>query len=902
MSSTNPTIPLEIFTTTSSSNLEDDFAQTKEDFDVSSIPDSDSEDGGTIYYQTPEKGKKGDKIAHQRMRDDKIVHGAFVSDVTRDEGYDEEVLESGTAVRYSISSSFATPTTDELIKYIDDTDLLGDDDEESVTKSPTAHDQKLEELARIRRVITRNRVPDTHQTTQNSTSALVEVLVPTEVRNLTTHHSPGTPLIRDFAIPQSTHSPASIPISNPRNPYTLETPQAQRGTNFRQYQNLRSCKYPVVGIRTMHHYYGFLFRRTLDDLHISSSDEQEEEIYRQLSAGEEADDEGYVGMDMSGPAPILPRSPVLGNRDQSTAENEEIEELENEGLFQILPRRSARVSNRKRENREGLRTSILSIPTIIPPLTTSIQSLQHLQAPRINPWPVIALAHQIPLFPTHILISSSLAELSLYEKHLQDQNGYSPSPLDQWALTQHRMFLWINSGALENGIDGEIQRPSSADILLGIDGESSELWDYEDVEEFAKWEGDTFRRCLEWVQDVQILGEGDEWGDLGLENQAYDFCGEEGILHRSVSEVDMYEKTYEDSSSSEWIEEEYDAEDERGDVRSVHHVPVTHSHDPRLGRVVNIFRTRALQRLGITHQNSPFRQSMNHPAFRETGIQAADFARGNAMARFERIAEDFARRARESGELEDPVGQGEQSRFDGAEVHMRGGAGSGDSGKGSNDKSHSTESESQNPPLPSASDPKKNSSLFHPRLQAQMDKIKAKIPPRLSIIHAIETLNQKLRIHSTTPRLLIRSATKLPNLISNLLPPLSPSALFTTSITILSAHTPIRQKILHGMQQIPAQIAALPSRARHGISEIQKRMEERGKRQEERAALSKNDGSAKIDTELLRLEEQIWRNLKENAFKKRRSWEYERKGDDNDDDDGGGGGGDGGEGGEGKKK
>ncbi|KAF7917810.1 uncharacterized protein EAE97_011948 [Botrytis byssoidea] len=814
MSSPNCNHPLEMFTPTCPSNLEDDFAQTKEDFDVSSIPDSDSEDGVTIYYQTPEKRKGGDKFADQRMTDDEIFHGAFVADLTVDEGQDEEVHESGTAVRYSTSSRFPTPTTDKLIKYINDTDLLGDEDDRSVTKSPTVHHQNSKELARIRAVITRNRVPDTHQTTQNSTSALAVPAASTGVRNFTTQHPPATPLIRDFAIPLPVNLPTSIPISNPHNLYTLETPPAHRGTNIRQYQSLRSCRYPVVGIRTMYHYHGFLFRRTLDDLHTSSSDEREGEIYRELSAGEEADGEGYVDMDMSGSATAPSRSPILGNRDQSTedsAENGEIEELENKGLFQILPRSSARVSKRNMENREGLRTSVSSIPSIIPPLTIPLQPLQNLQTPRIDPWPVIALAHQIPLFPTHILTSSSLAELSLYEKHLQDRNGYSSSPLDQWALTQHRLFLWINSGALENGIDGETRRPGSADILLEIDGESSELWDYEDVEVFAKWEGDTFRRCLEWVQDVEINEEREEWGDLGLENQVYDFCEEEEIIHRSVSEVDMYEKIYEDSSSSEWIEEEYDAEDERGGIRSIHHVPATQSHDPRLGRVVNIFRTRALQRLGITHQNSPFRQSMNHPAFRETGIQAADHARANAMARFERIAEDFARRERGAGEVEDPVRQGEQSRFDGAEVHMRGGAGSGDSGKGSNDKFPSTRSKSQNPPLPSASNPKRNTSLLHPHLQAQMDKVRTKIPPHLSIIHAIETLNQKLRIHSTTSRLLIGSATKLPNLISNLLPPLSPSALLGTSATTLSAHTPMRERILHGMQQIPAQIAALPS-------------------------------------------------------------------------------------------
>ncbi|TGO36091.1 hypothetical protein BHYA_0136g00340 [Botrytis hyacinthi] len=661
MSSPNSNIPPEMFTTTSTSDLEDDFAQTKEDFDVSSIPDSDLEDGGTIYYQTPEQGKGSDGFADQQMRDDEIVYGAFVADLTGDEGRDDEVFED-TITQPVILNRFPTPTTDELIRYIHDTDLLGIDHDESATESPTTHHQKSQELVRIRRVITRNRVPDNHQTIQNSTSALAVAAASTEVQNLTTHHPPGTPVIRDFAIPEPTLLPHSIPISDPHNLYTLETPQAHRGTNIPEYEALRSCTYPAAGIRTMYH--GFLFRRTLDDHHTSSSDEQEEGVYRELSAGEEADDEGYVDMDMSGSASAPPRSPILGERDtRDPAEIEEIEELENEGLFQILPRLFARVLKAEATNLTDSRIHTPSPPT----LTIPIRPLQHLQTPHINPWPVIALAHQIPLFPTHILTSSSLAQLSLYEKHLQHTNGYSDSPLDQWALKQHRIFLWINSGALENGIDGEIQRPGSADTLLGIDEESSKLWDYEDVEVFARWEGDTFRRCLEWVQDAEIIGKGEESGELGLENRVYDFCGEEEILHRSVSVVDKYEKKYEDSSSSEWIKEEYDAEDERGEIRSAHPVLATQSHDPRLGRVVNIFRTRALQRLGITHQNSPFPQRINDTAFRETGIQAADCARANAMARFERIAEDFVRKERGAGEVD---------------VHMRGGAGSGDSGEG----------------------------------------------------------------------------------------------------------------------------------------------------------------------------------------------------------------------------
>ncbi|KAF5868711.1 uncharacterized protein Bfra_012042 [Botrytis fragariae] len=636
MSSANSNTPPEIFTTTSNSHIEDDFAQTKEDFDISSIPDSDSEDGVTIYYQTPDPKNMASisNDTHHQAKDTSansvLDNNVSFQNLNGDDTQGQELLEATTPFCAFIPSRFSTPTTDELIKYINDTGLLGDDHDEFDEKSPTTSHQNSQELARIRAVITRHRVPGASHTAQNSPEA--EHLALTEVQDTTTHLPPGTPLIRDFAIPLL----PSIPIPILRR---LSTPQSHRCRNILECQALQSHTYPSASIRTMYHYHEFHFRHTINNIHTPSDDKEEEELQRELSAGEEADDEEY--MYISGPAPAPPRTPILGNRDQNIedlAKIEEIGEIENEGLFQIVPRHLGEVQWPKEKDLTDSRIGKSPIPTIIPPLTIPIQSLQQLQPPRINPWPLIALAHRIPLFPTHILTTSSLTQLSLYEKHLQHQNGYTDSPLDQWALTQHRLFLWINSGALENGIDGEMRRPGSADILLG--------------------------------------------------DEVYDFCGEEEILHRSVSVVDKEERKYEDSSSSSYISEEYDASDERGEVKSLFlPLPLQNQnenkdYDPRLGRVVNIFRTRALERQGITYQNSPLRQPINHAVFRETGIQAVGCARANAMARFERIAENFVR-SEEAEESAGDVGQlvlrpERDSGFDGAEVHMRGGAGAGD--------------------------------------------------------------------------------------------------------------------------------------------------------------------------------------------------------------------------------
>ncbi|TGO81200.1 hypothetical protein BPOR_1281g00020 [Botrytis porri] len=717
MSSTNSNHLPEILTPVSTSNSQDNFAQSKEDFDVSSIPDSDSEGGVSIYYQTPEKEKRrgGDGFADQQMRDDEIIYGDFILDSERndgDEGYEDNTIAWPTI----ISSRFSTPTTDELIKYINDTDLLGVDDDGSGEESMTTYHRKLEELARIRKIVARNLIPGTHQTAENSTSTLGKPPTLTGIQKPTPNLSLGTPLIQDFAIPL----PASLPTPLPRT--IFENLSAIRAPHFPHYlasQTSSLSTYPSPDIGTMYHYYGFSHRRTVNEIDIlapsddddddndeeeeKDEEEQQDELCRELSEGEEGDDEGDVDLDMDMSRSTPPRPPVLGDRDQNMEDGVEIEDIDglengNEGVFQILPHHCRELQQIKENHLQDtkIHPSPILTTNLPPPIHLTIPITihrHHPQSPHINPWPIIALTYQIPLFPTHILTSFSLAQLPLHEKHLQELNGYSDSPLDQWALTQHRLFLWINSGALENGIDGDMERPGSADILLGE--ESSEIWDYEDVEVFARWEGGCFRRCLEWVQDVDGGEEREVWEELGLgfQDAVYDFCGEEEILHRSAS-ISGREKENEYSSSSSYLSEEYDASDELGKIVSSIPAPTPpNPRDHRLGRIVNIFRTRALQRLGIPSHDSPFRlrHPVNHLVFRETGIQTADYARANAMARFERVADEFVKGERvgegvKGGAGEDSAGdvghlmvgtEGDE-RFEREEVHMRGGAGAGD--------------------------------------------------------------------------------------------------------------------------------------------------------------------------------------------------------------------------------
>ncbi|CAD6453023.1 3342db36-4ca8-4885-a809-393febe8fe66 [Sclerotinia trifoliorum] len=167
----------------------------------------------------------------------------------------------------------------------------------------------------------------------------------------------------------------------------------------------------------------------------------------------------------------------------------------------------------------------------------------------LDVWPTIALALGIPILPSHLLTPSSLQALGTISKLVELEEGYLSDELHQWALGQHQIFLWINSGALEDGIDGIFEEPRIGsqgqgfdEDCDGADSEDSILWDYEDVEAFARSEIVRFRRGLEWIQDVDVDVdvhldvEGEEGTVCTLPDEVYNFCGDEEIIHRSVSE------------------------------------------------------------------------------------------------------------------------------------------------------------------------------------------------------------------------------------------------------------------------------------------------------------------------------------------------------------------------------
>ncbi|KAJ8061993.1 hypothetical protein OCU04_009776 [Sclerotinia nivalis] len=159
----------------------------------------------------------------------------------------------------------------------------------------------------------------------------------------------------------------------------------------------------------------------------------------------------------------------------------------------------------------------------------------------IDIWPTIALALGIPILPSHLLTPSSLQALGTTSKQAELEEGYLSDELHQWALHQHRIFVWINSGALDNGIDGIVEEPvifsQGEGLYEDCDGENSEnsvLWDYEDVESFARSEPVHFRRNLEWIQGVDV--EGEKGSVCTLPDEVYNFSGDEEFIHRSVSE------------------------------------------------------------------------------------------------------------------------------------------------------------------------------------------------------------------------------------------------------------------------------------------------------------------------------------------------------------------------------
>ncbi|KAF7857984.1 hypothetical protein EAF04_009341 [Stromatinia cepivora] len=296
---------------------------------------------------------------------------------------------------------------------------------------------------------------------------------------------------------------------------------------------------------------------------------------------------------------IPPAAPILGNL--STPDLSEMDlylDLRNDirSLFQVLPRHPKQLESSlkslKREemneqfiigevsenSRSLINSSFVTPPRPIseqleprvfrlPPRSVGASPHTSPEIPQqnnintnIDVWPTIALALGIPILPSRLLTPSSLQTLGTMSKLAELEEGYLSDELHQWALQQHLIFVWINSGALDDGIDGIVEEPvifpqgkGSNEDCDGENSENSVLWDYEDVEAFARSEPVHFRRNLEWIQGVDV--EEEEKGSVcTLPDKVYDFCGDEEIIHRSVSEP------VEESEGSSVISEEYDEE------------------------------------------------------------------------------------------------------------------------------------------------------------------------------------------------------------------------------------------------------------------------------------------------------------------------------------------------------
>ncbi|ESZ92129.1 hypothetical protein SBOR_7485 [Sclerotinia borealis F-4128] len=167
---------------------------------------------------------------------------------------------------------------------------------------------------------------------------------------------------------------------------------------------------------------------------------------------------------------------------------------------------------------------------------------------------------------------------------------------------------------------------------------------------------------------------------------------------------------------------------------------------------------------------------------------------------------------------------------------------------------------------------------LHPRIHSHIDNI----PASFSISRAFTLCNSKLQIHAHTPERIASALATLPTLIIELLPhpELSPSKVLRISNDrIIDFYGPMSKRLMIGISGIPSQI-------RNGIKEYPKRKEECAKQKAEQSKAGRTSNTNKIplniDPDMLTLEEQIWKDVKENFWKK--CWsEKKDDGDENDD-------------------
>ncbi|KAI9651359.1 hypothetical protein NHQ30_001400 [Ciborinia camelliae] len=232
---------------------------------------------------------------------------------------------------------------------------------------------------------------------------------------------------------------------------------------------------------------------------------------------------------------------------------------------------------------------------------------------KFNMWDEITRALGIPAHASHPLTADVLAELSV--DYVSAHDSYTEDDLEKWALFQNRILKWINSGALEDGIDGVVDgRPFIVSLPSFLSSNESHAWSYESLETFWRNEPGMFRRTIDWIQDAE--------GSVGsihtLHSSVYDFFqDEEEIIHRSASESaldSLPEKVYKDEGNA--IDQSYQL-------------------------VTDLFRSRELRRLEM--DQSPIISHVNPNLFK-LNHEPGEYERAKALSLTERVAVRVARR------------------------------------------------------------------------------------------------------------------------------------------------------------------------------------------------------------------------------------------------------------------
>ncbi|KAA8564236.1 hypothetical protein EYC84_011182 [Monilinia fructicola] len=552
---------------------------------------------------------------------------------------------------------------------------------------------------------------------------------------------------------------------------------------------------------------------------------------------------------------VLPQSPVLGDRSSSDGSRAGV--LIDDGASLSEPIFSELQSSPRRDFSDGIsaigpasESSENSDPPIFvksaralsernaPPgfhLPTISEVGYHTHPPpadsppnaqlNFDMWVEIAYAIGVPAKASHPLTANALQRRTRKDTMAALRAGYTESEISQGALRRDEILAWINSGALDDGIDGSMDgRPFIVSLPSLWSSESTQYWGFEYVEMYWRAAPGKFRRVMDWVQDV----EGSVGGRESLTDEVYGVLEEgEEIVHRSVSEPEK--------DSEKLSEDEQD-----GGVL----IDPTSRPNPRLQMISDLFHVRELRRLGMD-DGSPMFPRINPKELRNNGGPGEN-ARTKALNLSERIARGaHQRQERLMGDLFPTVMPNQPSNIEsilsGLSGPIRMGNFLGPQVSGGDKTSQDpTTKDGLSPTEPGTGDsllPTKNNSntiplrnsnmstttpeiaihrqknkslfplpYFHPRLQTQTSQT-----PHFSISRAVGTRNIQPQAHNTTSPHLTHAIRASPYLfpLSEVLPS-----------KILELHRPMSQIVTSDKGSIPGHV-------NNSFREFQKLWEER---------------------------------------------------------------------------